>query len=88
MCTCKTSEHSIPGNFSPKLELGEDALKNCLKEKKKATIINININVGSVTRPLPFSSLCQESNIYMATCPGTGFVKINHQTMVRKTPIL
>ena len=34
MCTCKTSENSIPGNFSPKLELGEDALKNCLKEKK------------------------------------------------------
>ena len=30
---CKTSEKSIPGNFSPKLELGEDALKNCLKEK-------------------------------------------------------
>ena len=55
MCTCKTSENSIPGNFSPKLELGEDALKNCLKEKN---VTIININVGSVTRPLPFNSLC------------------------------
>ena len=61
MCTCKTSENSIPGNFSPKLELGEDALKNCLKEKN-VTIININVN-GSVTRPLPFNSLCWESTI-------------------------
>ena len=60
MCTCKTSENSIPANFSPKLELGEDALKNCLKEKN---VTVININVGSVTRPLPFNSLCWESTI-------------------------
>lgn len=60
MCTCKTSENSIPGNFSPKLELEEDALKNCLKEKN---VTIININVGSVTRPLPFNSLCGESTI-------------------------
>ena len=87
MCTCKTSENSIPGNFSPKLELGEDALKNCLKEKN---VTIININVGSVTIPLPFNSLCWEStiNLHGHFCPGTGFVKINLQTMVKKMPIL
>ena len=48
MCTCKTSENSIPGNFSPKLELGEDALKNCLKEKKVTIIMSILMLVQSL----------------------------------------